>query len=387
LALGSLLVQGTSATMDLDDVTISGGAIGARLSGAEIVISGGTSQLIGASIGSGSAVIRGGATLAISGLFANNGKIEVDGTLMIGTAGFVSSGSTSGVALLGTGTVSMGGGVIDDTGVATTLTTRNTISGAGAIGDGSMTLINSATINANVSGGTLYLDATSTTNTGKGILQATSSGTLVISGTVANSGTVIASGAGSFVDIASTGVVSGGAVKVGNGIVDVQSGGSANIAFVATGSGGLEIADSAGAASAFTGTVSGFGGANHSNHKQFIDLVGVPYAAGVVSETYAGGATSGVLSISSGAAVVATISMVGSYTSGNFVLGSGSGGVVQITDPSAIPQGGTVQSANATLFGSYIAGSFVTAAGGQGGAIAAPTSDSQPPLLTHPTHA
>jgi hypothetical protein len=46
--------------------------------------------------------------------------------------------------------------------------------------------------------------------------------------------------------------------------------------------------------------------------------------------------------------------------------------------------GGAVQSGNATLFGNYIAGSFVTVAGGAGGSPATPTSDSQPPLLTHP---
>ena len=68
-------------------------------------------------------------------------------------------------------------------------------------------------------------------------------------------------------------VVSGGAVVVGNGIVDVLSGGTANIAFLSTGSGGLEIADTSN--SRFTGTISGFGGVNHTNHKQFIDLVSV----------------------------------------------------------------------------------------------------------------
>jgi hypothetical protein len=133
--------------------------------------------------------------------------------------------------------------------------------------------------------------------------------------------------------------------------------------------------------------VSGFGGANHTNHNQFIDLVGVTYVGGAITESYAGGATSGVLTVASSGTTVATISMVGSYASGNFVLGSGSGGVVQITDPAVVPLGGTVHSANATLLGNYIAGSFVTAAGGQGGAPASPTSDSQPPLLTHPTHA
>ena len=57
---------------------------------------------------------------------------------------------------------------------------------------------------------------------------------------------------------------------------------------------------------------------------------------------------------------------------------------MEITDPTMVPQGGSVQSANLALFGSYIAGSFVTAAGGAGGPLASPTSDSQRPPLTHP---
>ena len=82
-------------------------------------------------------------------------------------------------------------------------------------------------------------------------------------------------------------MVSGGAVVVGNGVVDVLSGGTANIAFLANGSGGLEIADSPGNVSAFTGTVSGFGGMNHTNHKQFIDLVSVTSAPDTISLSYA----------------------------------------------------------------------------------------------------
>ena len=48
-----------------------------------------------------------------------------------------------------------------------------------------------------------------------------------------------------------------------------------HVAFLSTGSGGLEIADTSANRSAFTGAVSGFGGVNHTNHKQFIDLVSV----------------------------------------------------------------------------------------------------------------
>jgi hypothetical protein len=121
-----------------------------------------------------------------------------------------------------------------------------------------------------------------------------------VSGVVLNSGTLIASGLGSLVEIVSGAVVSGGAVKVGNGIVDVLSGGSASISFLSTGSGGLEIADTHGSTSAFGGVVSGFGGANHTNHAQFIDLVGVTFSAGQITSSYVSAGGSGTPTVSSG---------------------------------------------------------------------------------------
>jgi hypothetical protein len=241
-----------------------------------------------------------------------------------------------------------------------------------------MTLINSGTINANA--GTLNLNAAKTTN--KGTLEATGSGTLAINATVSNSGTIVAGSANSFVDIA--GVVSGGAVEVRNGIVDVLSGGTANIVFVTNDSGGLAIADSSGQTSAFTGTVSGFGGATHTNHNQYIDLTSVSSAGAItISYTSASGNKSGTLDVLSASTLVAAINLIGAYSAGNFHVSAGQGGTVEITDPSAVPQGGSVQSANLALFGSYIAGSFITAAGAAGSSTS-PTSDSQPPLLTHP---
>ena len=58
--------------------------------------------------------------------------------------------------------------------------------------------------------------------------------------------------------------------------------------------------------------MSGFGGSGHSNHSQFIDLTAVTFSSGVVSETYSGNTTSGVLTVTSGGTTVANIDMVGS---------------------------------------------------------------------------
>ena len=162
-----------------------------------------------------------------------------------------------------------------------------------------------------------------------------SGGSALVTGTVVNSGTFIASGAGTLIEIDSGGALSGGAVVVGNGIVHVLSGGSANVAFLATGSGGLEIEDSASNASAFTGKVTGFGGAGHANHKQFIDLISVTSAVGQIHLSYGSAAshTSGTLFVSSGGTLVAEINIIGAYTSANFSAKADGGGHVEITDP------------------------------------------------------
>ena len=46
------------------------------------------------------------------------------------------------------------------------------------------------------------------------------------------------------------------------------------------------IEDSPNNVSAFTGAVSGFGGANHTNHKQFIDLTSVSFTSGQIIFSY-----------------------------------------------------------------------------------------------------
>jgi hypothetical protein len=264
------------------------------------------------------------------------------------------------------------------------------------------------------------------------LVETLSSGTIIVSGALADSGTLMASGTGSLVEITSGAVVSGGAVVVGNGLVDVLSGGSADVKFLSNGSGGLEIADTHTNLSAFTGAVSGFGGMNHTNHKQFIDLVSV-ISAGLITSSYVSANaanTSGTLFVSSGGVEVAAITMVGHYSAGNFHITSGAGGTVEIVDPT-VPNGGSVEpspaqalpragidlpnvafgaqttlayatnsgrtggvlkvtdgrhAASIALLGNYMAGSFVTTADGRGGTLVMEGKLDPQPLLTHPPH-
>ena len=272
-----------------------------------------------------------------------------------------------------------------------------------------------------VSGGTIGAGAT---------VAPLSGGTAIVSGTVANSGTLIASALGGLLEIDGSAVVNGGAATIGNGIVDMFAGGLADISFRSSGSGGLEIANTSADPAAFTGAVSGFGGANHTNHTQFIDLVSVTFSAGQMASSYvsSGTNTSGTLFVSSGGQLVAEIDFVGAYSAGNFHVTSGAGGTVKITDPGVV-NGGSVElgpaqafrqhgvdlpdmafgahttlaysentagggtltvtdgrhAATIALLGNYMAGTFVTAADGHGGTLVTEASQmAQQPLLTHP---
>ena len=69
------------------------------------------------------------------------------------------------------------------------------------------------------------------------------------------------------------------------------------------------IEDLANNVSAFTGAVSGFGGANHTNQRQFIDLSSVSFTSEQIDPNYTSAAGSGTLSVVSGATVVAQIKM------------------------------------------------------------------------------
>ncbi len=89
------------------------------------------------------------------------------------------------------------------------------------------------------------------------------------------------------------------------------------------------------------------------------------------------------LTVSSGGKVVASIDLVGSYVTSNYLIRSGAQGSVEIIDPPVVAGG--VQSANVALLGNYIATSFVTTAGGHGAVVMdeSPTA-SQQLILTSP---
>ena len=255
-----------------------------------------------------------------------------------------------------------------------------TVSGAGNLIKGAIVAADALVEVA--SGGALTLSG-GTISAGA-IVETLSSGTVLVSGTVTNGGTLFASGSGSVVQIESGAVVNGGIVEVGNGIVEVAGSGSESVHFLATGSGGgLKIADMAGDTTEYSGKISGFGGSGHTDMTQYIDLADVT-SGGSISLHYASGSTSGTLTVSSGATLVATIDLIGTYSSGNFHITSGAGGTVEITDPTAVVNGDTVS--NLALFTNYIAAGFVTASAGYGGVFSEAAQDKEQSHLAHPHH-
>jgi hypothetical protein len=189
-----------------------------------------------------------------------------------------------------------------------------------------------------------------------GLLETLAGGTAIIDSSFVNSGTLFASGG--FIQIDSGVIVSGGVVNIGDGIVYAQgnstASSSATVGFASTGAGGLLVDDAADQVAAFGGTITGFGGSGHSNQTQYIDLVSVT-SDPTVSASFeeAPGNLSGTLTVTSntGTTEVASIVLIGSYATSNFVLGAAADNSVLITDPSAVASGG--HAANLALFGNY----------------------------------
>ena len=176
-------------------------------------------------------------------------------------------------------------------------------------------------------------------------------------------------------------VVNGGIVEVGNGIVDIAAPAAKTSASCPPAAAALEIADMPATRPHTRAKSPDLAARPCRHHGQYIDLADVTSGGGISLSYASGSNTSGTLTVSSGGTLVATIDLIGTYSSGNFHITSGAGGTVEITDP-AVVNGGEVHSANIALFGSYIA-SF--AGGGHGGLVITSTGQiDQPPLLVHP---
>ena len=236
---GTIEVNGASSTVQfVNDATIQGGTLTSLGGGSLVVPTGNQITLDGSTKGAitlsaGSTFTAGpDTTTDVIGTVNNNGNIQITGGG--GSNSFL--GLNGDTTLQGSGTVSLaysgsgaGQAIIQQQAGGVTLTNKSTIQGTGTIGNGGLTVVNSlgGTIDANVSGLSLTVNAGGgLTNTG-GTLEASNGGTLALSSsTIDNAGgTIEVNGASSTVQFVNDATIQGGTLtSLGGGSLVVPTG-------------------------------------------------------------------------------------------------------------------------------------------------------------------
>jgi fibronectin-binding autotransporter adhesin len=221
VAGGAVTLVGAS-TLQLNSATIRGGTLTNSSTGT-IEVASGTNKLGGTINNSagGTFKIDNNAILDLGG-----GTYSQLGTLQLNSSGNFTELVLDGNVTLTGGTVTLSnntqnyifGQISSDT-----LTNQETIQGAGQIGHGQMTLVNSGTINSNASSGITIQANGGVTNTGT--LEATSGATLALSSTgiVNNAGGTIAANTGT-VQVTSSTVTGGTITLTGASLLQLNTG-------------------------------------------------------------------------------------------------------------------------------------------------------------------
>ena len=281
----------------------------------------------------GAMTISDGAMLPLGGTIDNTGTIALNST-----------GDETDLEVLVNSVTLQGGGqvtlsdnsqnvIFGGASSATLTNVDNTISGAGQIGQGQMTLANEGTIDANGTNA-LTIDTGSNVVSNSGTLEATGSGGLVVNGAVANSGSLIAAGG----DLTLKGDVTGGGTATISGAAILEYGGasSGTTTFAAGAAGELKLDQSAN----FAGAISGFTSGDS------LDLADIVFGANTTlgfSENSAG--TGGTLTVSDGTHT-ANLNLLGQYTAAGFVGAADQNGGALITYTDQTPN--SSQSQNLT---------------------------------------
>jgi hypothetical protein len=286
----------------------------------------------------GTMTVGDGAMLPLGGVVNNTGTIALNST-----------GDETDLEILVRGVTLEGGGQVtlsDNSqnvvfaGDASAVLTNvdNTISGAGQLGDGQMTLFNEGVIDANGTNA-LVVDTGSKVITNSGILEATGNGGLIVNSAVANTGSLLADGGNLTFNGAVTG--NGTATISGAATLEFAAASAETISFAAGSTGTLKLDDSA----SFTGSVSGL------TTTTYIELADLPWAQGQMTATFSGNTSGGKLTVSDGTGSD-TINLVGDYTQSSWNLSQGSNGDTLVVDPPLSSVGNMPQSTagNMTAF-------------------------------------
>jgi len=288
-------ISANTGTVQVNSSTVNGGTV--TLTGASTlqlnsgtIHSGGTltnSSTGTIEIASGTNVLGGTINNSAGGTFKidNNAILDLEaGTYsQLGTVQLNSSGNFTELVL--DGNVTLSGGAVTMSNntqnyifgqVSTdTLTNEETISGAGQIGHGQMTLVNSGTINSNQSGGITIQANGGVTNTGT--LEATSGATLTLSstGVINNASGTISANTGTVQVNSST--VNGGTITLtGASSLQLNSGNVHTGTLTNSSAGTIEIATGA---NVLGGTINNSaGGILKIDNNATLDLEGGTYA-------------------------------------------------------------------------------------------------------------
>jgi hypothetical protein len=198
----------------LQSATIQGGLLKTGATSAIEVQGGQVATLDGSAsavTNSGNLQIDNQGTVTVLGTLVNSGTITLNSSNQ--TTEFVIGSPT--LTLTGGGQVNLsnnpGNYIFGSTAADVLDNVNNTITGAGQLGDGQMTLVNTlhGTINANQTTG-LVLNTSGETATNAGLIEATGTGGLTISSTtISNTGTILANGGNVYL---SSGDIAGGAI-------------------------------------------------------------------------------------------------------------------------------------------------------------------------------
>jgi hypothetical protein len=199
----------------------------------------------------GTMVIGNGAMLPLSGTVNNSGTISLE-----------AAGAETLLQLIQNGVTLQGGGNVllsDDIHnviagtlpIVTLNNVDNVISGAGQIGNGSLTLVNGGTISATGTNA-LVIDTGANAVVNSGTLEATGAGGLYIASDLVNDGQLLANGGNISVGGIVTG--SGSALISGGSALFLHDDAAINVTIAADASGSLVLSDS----EHFSGTVTGF---------------------------------------------------------------------------------------------------------------------------------
>jgi hypothetical protein len=259
-----------------------------------------------------------GSHLPLSGTINNTGTIELSSTGDETNLQIIDHGIT----LEGAGQVvlsdSAGNTIVGTSPYVTLTNVDNTISGAGQIGAGTLTLVNEGTIDASGTN-SLTIDTGANAVTNSGTLEASGAGGLIVQSNIVNDGFVWANGGSVTVEGNVTG--SGTALISGSGSLEFAAASSANTAFAAGSTGTLVLDHSFD----FSGVVSGMTASTH------LDLLDFSFTKGTtINYIASANGSGGTLSVADGTHS-ANIALEGNFNPAGFQAGADHGTGTQIS--------------------------------------------------------